>query len=219
MKNRIILLLMALFTITSAHASTETEVYRGENIAEWVKDDKLIPPMGTCRIMLFRHGETEWNVLGLPQGWSDIPLNEEGKRQSELIADNLSDISISAIYSSPLMRAVETANTIGEKHPGCEMYFDPALRFYEKNDEIAKLPKLERKKAIGKEIQRQANLYLKDLSVYHSGQNIIIITHGKVIKNIIKMINPDEQRKVKIGNTAMVSIIATEERLTLESNP
>lgn len=62
-------------------------------------------------VYLARHGETDWNLKGLIQGHTDIPLNETGKKQAFELAAAIKDkgISIRKIYSSDLQRARETA--------------------------------------------------------------------------------------------------------------
>jgi len=67
-------------------------------------------------IILVRHGETEWNVQEVFRGRIDIELNETGLRQAELLAEYLSGINIDAIYSSPLKRALKTAEVIASYH-------------------------------------------------------------------------------------------------------
>jgi broad specificity phosphatase PhoE len=67
-------------------------------------------------IILARHGETEWNVEEVFRGRIDIELNETGVRQAELLAEYLSSRKISAIYSSPLRRALRTAEAIARYH-------------------------------------------------------------------------------------------------------
>jgi len=67
-------------------------------------------------IILVRHGETEWNVAEVFRGRIDIELNETGIKQAELLAEYLKDMSIVAIYSSPLKRAVKTAEIIASYH-------------------------------------------------------------------------------------------------------
>ena len=67
-------------------------------------------------IILARHGETEWNVDEVFRGRIDVELNETGMKQSELLAEYLSDLKIDAIYSSPLKRALKTAGTIAGYH-------------------------------------------------------------------------------------------------------
>lgn len=67
-------------------------------------------------LYLIRHGETDWNVERRCQGFSDIPLNETGRRQADAIARHLSDVDIGAIYSSSLSRASEMAEMIAKYH-------------------------------------------------------------------------------------------------------
>jgi len=67
-------------------------------------------------LILVRHGETEWNVGEIFRGRIDIELNEIGIKQAELLADYLSDVKIEVIYSSPLKRALKTAEAITSPH-------------------------------------------------------------------------------------------------------
>jgi len=67
-------------------------------------------------IILVRHGETEWNVTEIFRGRIDIDLNETGIKQAELLAGYLSKIKVEAIYSSPLKRALQTAEIIAGYH-------------------------------------------------------------------------------------------------------
>ena len=65
------------------------------------------------RIIAIRHGETAWNVATRIQGSLDIALNERGHEQARHAAEALRGEEISAIYSSDLWRAYDTAVTIG----------------------------------------------------------------------------------------------------------
>jgi alpha-ribazole phosphatase/probable phosphoglycerate mutase len=67
-------------------------------------------------LILVRHGQTDWNKEDRIQGQSDISLNEEGKKQAERIARQLSDKKIDAIYTSKLKRAYQTARVIARPH-------------------------------------------------------------------------------------------------------
>lgn len=67
------------------------------------------------RIYLVRHAKTEWNDRGIWQGNVDIPLNEEGIKQAEKLADRFSKVSVDAIYTSPLMRSYQTAEKIASR--------------------------------------------------------------------------------------------------------
>ncbi len=79
------------------------------------------------RIILIRHGETEWNRLRRFQGRSDIPLNPKGNNQASALALALKNETIAAIYSSPLGRAFETASHIVKFHPSTPLIKEPGL--------------------------------------------------------------------------------------------
>ncbi len=77
-------------------------------------------------IILARHGETEWNVAEVFRGQIDIDLNEPGVKQAELLSGYLSTSAIAAVYSSPLKRALKTAEIIAQPHK-LEVDVDPDL--------------------------------------------------------------------------------------------
>ena len=70
----------------------------------------------SATLILMRHGQTDWNVNGRYMGWMDEALNEEGLRQAERVAQRLDQWPISAVYSSPLNRAVRTAEIVARPH-------------------------------------------------------------------------------------------------------
>jgi alpha-ribazole phosphatase/probable phosphoglycerate mutase len=65
------------------------------------------------KIYVTRHGQTDYNKKRMMQGRSDIPLNEVGIAQATARRKTLGDIKFDAVYSSPLIRAVKTAQIIG----------------------------------------------------------------------------------------------------------
>ena len=60
-------------------------------------------------VYIVRHGETVWNAAGKMQGNTDIELNESGRAIAVELGRNLKDVHFDRIYSSPLVRAFETA--------------------------------------------------------------------------------------------------------------
>ncbi|MEB3233568.1 MAG: histidine phosphatase family protein [Leptolyngbyaceae bacterium] len=73
------------------------------------------------RILLVRHGETDWNRDGRFQGQIDVPLNENGRMQAQKCADFLAPIRIDLAMSSSLARPKETAEIILKQHPGVSL--------------------------------------------------------------------------------------------------
>jgi len=63
-------------------------------------------------LILARHGETAWNADRVFRGRADVNLNEVGVAQAELLGKYLSSWELEAIYSSPLRRALDTANMV-----------------------------------------------------------------------------------------------------------
>jgi len=68
------------------------------------------------KLILVRHGQTVWNLEKRAQGVSDIELNEYGRAQAECLALSLLDEGIDSIVSSPLKRAIQTAEAINRFH-------------------------------------------------------------------------------------------------------
>ncbi len=69
------------------------------------------------KILLVRHGETDWNVAKRIQGSTDISLNENGIRQAEQLADKLAQRKdpVIGVYTSKLKRAAQTAECVAKK--------------------------------------------------------------------------------------------------------
>lgn len=81
----------------------------------------------SLRLWLVRHGESTWNAMGRVQGWADPPLSELGKWQAERVAQRLALVDFTAIYTSTLQRAFQTAQIIADKI-GVTPVPDPRLR-------------------------------------------------------------------------------------------
>jgi broad specificity phosphatase PhoE len=63
-------------------------------------------------ICVVRHGETDWNIAGVLQGALDVPINERGRAQARELARAFMDSAFACVYTSPLIRALETAQII-----------------------------------------------------------------------------------------------------------
>src|SRR5919204_3508719 len=79
------------------------------------------------RILLARHGESDWNVENRWQGHADRPLTETGRLQAELLAERLAGTMIDAVYASDLRRAADTARIVAARL-GLRVHTDADLR-------------------------------------------------------------------------------------------
>jgi broad specificity phosphatase PhoE len=157
------------------------------------------------KFILVRHGETEWNRVRRIQGSaSDTPLSETGKRQAECLALRLKDEKIQAIYSSPLQRALDTAQAIAHYHqlavtslPSLKeidvgelegvlsaelrQRFDELICRNDDNQEWVKLPGGESVS----DVQKRAWETVKSIAAQHSEGTVVVVTHYFVIMAIV----------------------------------
>ena len=82
------------------------------------------------RLVLLRHGRTEWNDTGRAQGHADVPLDETGEAQAKAVAPVLAALSPVAVWSSDLARAAGTAAVLAAE-TGLEPVLDPRLREFD----------------------------------------------------------------------------------------
>lgn len=85
------------------------------------------------RLLVTRHGQTDWNLERRLQGWADNPINETGRKQALVLRDRIKDEKIDICYSSSLKRAAETAQILmgyTDKNltPKCPIRYDKRLR-------------------------------------------------------------------------------------------
>ncbi len=158
------------------------------------------------RLLLIRHGETDWNRVGRVQGQTDVPLNETGYQQASRIAARLaSEKKIRAIYSSDLQRAYETARAIAAYHPHLAIRPDARLREVMLGDweskQWADLEAAEGESIFnwrrdvsavtpsGAESMHAMSLrlkaFLRDLLEDHPEETVVVAAHGGSIRMII----------------------------------
>lgn len=170
-----------------------------------------------CRILILRHGETEWNVLGKSQGWTDIPLNEEGRRQARVIAEQFVNLPIAKVYASSLSRALETAEIIAAPHH-LLVQADPTLRFYKRGKtwvDYIKTKKM-REAQMRKEITDDALAYLKNIAFHHPGELIVIVTHRSVVRHILEGLGGCFPKNRVAANVEVISVLGEDGFLFLE---
>lgn len=88
----------------------------------------LRPKHQGVRLLLVRHGETEWNRQGRFQGQIDVPLNDNGRLQAQKAGEFLKDIALDFAVTSPMQRPKETAQIILKHHPDVNLELQDGLR-------------------------------------------------------------------------------------------
>jgi probable phosphoglycerate mutase len=156
------------------------------------------------RIILIRHGQTEWNRVERFRGRADVPLNATGLQQAEATAGRVAATwRPAAIYSSPLSRAVKTAEAIAarfdlavQSHPGLididygewqglspdevRQRWPEALEAWTKTPQLARIPGGETLD----ELRARAMQTVSALAARHTGETIVLLGHT-VINRII----------------------------------
>lgn len=80
------------------------------------------------RLLLVRHGETDWNRASRFQGGIDVPLNDNGRQQALSAGELLKDVALDFAVSSPMLRPKETAEIILKYHPAVKLELQDGLR-------------------------------------------------------------------------------------------
>ncbi|MBR4931441.1 MAG: histidine phosphatase family protein [Alphaproteobacteria bacterium] len=179
------------------------------------------------KLYFLRHGETDWNLSGKLQGWTDISLNSTGREQAFLSAEKLSALSIECILTSSLKRATQTADIINSflgvpiiedsalkelSYGICEgmskkfisMQYAPLLHdMYDENNPERfnlSLPNGES----WNQAETRVLTFLKHVLADSKEENILIVSHGRIITNLFLT---QLQTSIQIGNCGCVSCL------------
>lgn len=85
------------------------------------------PKLGPAKIFLARHGSSQWNIQKRISGQLDPPLSKKGEEQAEYLKCVMRSVGLSAIYSSPMTRSLETARQSAEDQ-GLTIHLKEAIK-------------------------------------------------------------------------------------------
>lgn len=153
-----------------------------------------------------RHGETDYNYEERLQGHLDIELNERGRSQARKAADEVKDLNIDLIISSPQKRALETARIIAEK-VDVEIITDADLKersfgelegmtygdVLNKHPDFMKIIRSADGKAVHgseslSEVERRINRFLRSLHSFEKHKRILLVSHGGTGRVFLKLL-------------------------------
>lgn len=183
------------------------------------------------RLILLRHGQTSWNLERRIQGQRDIPLNETGKLQMHRITEHFASrkIHFNRILTSPLLRAKQSAEICSKR---LNVQVEEVAAFRERSfglwegvtiEEIAKHYGIDCEELIDSqyEVESQTDVITRvkqgfyDLTKRFANQDILLITHGSIIKLFAKQFGVDVGI---MSNATYLELHRYEERLQLFFN-
>ncbi|HEY0259959.1 MAG TPA: histidine phosphatase family protein [Lacisediminihabitans sp.] len=155
-------------------------------------------------LYLVRHGETDWNLERRIQGSTDIPLNDTGRAQAARTGRLLARREWDGIVSSPLSRALETGRIIAREVgiDGIETLDAIVERRYGEAEgledrELARLfpgNSIVPGRETRQEVEGRVIPALVSLAERYEGANLIVTTHGGVIRTVLNAVAPGESR-------------------------
>lgn len=172
-----------------------------------------------------RHGITDWNIQGIAQGSSDVPLNEMGRQQAELLANRLAtEEGWDLIISSDLSRAKETAEIIGRQLHLPISHFDTRLR-ERSGGKIEGTTEEERLEKWGPDWRNldlamenldaateRGTACIEDILENFSGQRVLLISHGALIGLTLQKLLPEKFTETSMDNTSITILKNAESR-------
>lgn len=195
--------------------------------------------MFTTRIIAVRHGETDWNADTRIQGQLDIPLNARGQWQARRAAQVLASAQqpITAVYSSDLARARETARCIADA-VGLEVATDTRLRergfgsfegktFVELEQQWPQQTARWRARDAAwappggetlADLDQRVRTVTDLLAERHLGAQIVLVAHGGVLDMLYRMATRqavDAPRTWTLGNASINRLLWTPQGLTM----
>jgi broad specificity phosphatase PhoE len=178
-------------------------------------------------ILLARHGETDWNREGRFQGHADPPLNETGRAQAAELSATLAREEIVAVYSSPLRRAMETAEVIAAAH-GLEPIAVAALREVDvgswegltRSEVEQRFPDQYARWLEGGQGWEDGETYeqmgkrvvaaLLELAASHNGERILAVTHGGPIRAAFAFADGTTHAEARRRGPAIANVFVAE---------
>lgn len=180
----------------------------------------------TTRVLLIRHGETDWNAAGRWQGHAPVPLNEEGLTQSAALGRYLAQngFGIDVIYSSDLRRAMQTAEAVATPLE-LPIRQDGRLREVDLGDwqgltrSEAQSWDSERYSIFSadwynnptpggetrNDLKLRARAAFDDITAQHAGQTVLLVSHGGTLGMLIESLFGKIERPT-LSNTSITVV-------------
>ena len=164
------------------------------------------------KLILLRHGESQWNLENRFTGWVDIPLTEKGQAEARIAGEHMQDLPVDKVYTSVLQRAINTSKIaleaagkpadlptersekLNERHYGdlqglnkaetAAQYGDEQVKIWRRSYDVP--PPGEKGESLKDTAARTLPYFdaniLPDLQ---AGKNILVVAHGNSLRSIV----------------------------------
>jgi 2,3-bisphosphoglycerate-dependent phosphoglycerate mutase len=163
------------------------------------------------KLILLRHGESQWNLENRFTGWVDIPLSPKGEEEARVAGQYLNDLPIDKVYTSVLQRAIKTSEialdaagkhnlpterdqALNERHYGdlqglnkaetAAQYGDEQVKIWRRSYDVP--PPGEKGESL-KDTAARTLPYFRDhiLPDIQAGRNVLVVAHGNSLRSIV----------------------------------
>lgn len=163
-------------------------------------------------LVLVRHGESQWNLLGKWTGWTDVSLTEKGASDARKMGELLKDVHFDDVYTSKLKRSIETMENVLQTQGQAGMDYTPVQELNERDyGDYTGMNKWDVKAKVGEEkfnaIRRNFDEPIPNGETLHmvydrvvpwyrkvalpkllNGDNVLFVAHGNSIRALVKYI-------------------------------
>ena len=182
--------------------------------------------MSSGKLVLVRHGESEWNLAGKWTGWTNVSITEKGAADAQKMGELLKNIKFDEVFISELKRTKETAENLLSTQGQIDLKLNPESALNERDyGDYTGMNKWEIKEKLGEEkfnaIRRKYDEPIPNGETLHdvfnrtvpwyrekivpkllAGENILFVAHGNSLRALIKYL--DDISDADIANTEMI---------------
>ena len=163
------------------------------------------------KLILLRHGESQWNLENRFTGWVDVPLSPKGESEAKVAGEHLRDLPIDLVFTSVLQRAINTANialetagkvglpterdqALNERHYGdlqglnkaetAAQYGDEQVKIWRRSYDVP--PPGEHGESLKDTAARTLPYFQQHvIPAINAGKNVLVVAHGNSLRSIV----------------------------------
>ncbi|HRD55004.1 MAG TPA: histidine phosphatase family protein [Parachlamydiaceae bacterium] len=196
-----------------------------------------------CNFYIVRHGQTDWNKIKKMQGYTDIPLNDEGRNQALSLKEHFKGVHFDAIYASDLLRAKQSAEILSHgrnldiattsklrerywgQHEGKTVeelrlkygaFFEPMIEEFKPNKSLLH-PDLQSVESYFDALIGRVFPFLEELKNRFLGKSVLAVSHGGILKAFLLFLNSKEFSKPYVDNMAYLHLELSQKEISLKA--